>query len=367
MDLGALHFADPAWLWAALAGPRVLLAAFLREIDGESALTFPSLGRLAGTPRSWRVRLRHLPLVLGALGLTLAALALARPQRGFTRESVTTRGVDIVVALDVSDSMAAEDFQPRNRLEVAKQVVADFVQRRTHDRLGLVVFAAASLTQAPPTTDTGLLLRQLEAVKLEMLPGGTAIGSGLATSLTRLRHSQAKSRVVVLVTDGANNAGEIDPATASDLAKAMEVRVYTVLVGKGGTVPMPMKMQDPFSGRIVTRTVPVEVDVAAAESAGPVDPVDRLHMADGAAHEVDVDPALLQRVAERTGGEFFRADDGDALRRIFERIDALEKSEIKLSAFRRYDERFPQVLGAAAALLLLGGLAWLSGLRVLPA
>lgn len=340
MDLGALHFADPAWLWAALAGPLVLLAAFLREIDGESALTFPSLGRLAGTPRSWRVRLRHLPLVLGALGLTLAALALARPQRGFTRESVTTRGVDIVVALDVSDSMAAEDFQPRNRLEVAKQVVADFVQRRTHDRLGLVVFAAASLTQAPPTTDTGLLLRQLEAVKLEMLPGGTAIGSGLATSLTRLRHSQAKSRVVVLVTDGANNAGEIDPATASDLAKAMEVRVYTVLVGKGGTVPMPMKMQDPFSGRIVTRTVPVEVDV---------------------------DPALLQRVAERTGGEFFRADDGDALRRIFERIDALEKSEIKLSAFRRYDERFPQVLGAAAALLLLGGLAWLSGLRVLPA
>ena len=340
MDLGALHFADPAWLWAALAGPLVLLAAFLREIDGESALTFPSLGRLAGTPRSWRVRLRHLPLVLGALGLTLAALALARPQRGFTRESVTTRGVDIVVALDVSDSMAAEDFQPRNRLEVAKQVVADFVRRRTHDRLGLVVFAAASLTQAPPTTDTGLLLRQLEAVKLEMLPGGTAIGSGLATSLTRLRHSQAKSRVVVLVTDGANNAGEIDPATASDLAKAMEVRVYTVLVGKGGTVPMPMKMQDPFSGRIVTRTVPVEVDV---------------------------DPALLQRVAERTGGEFFRADDGDALRRIFERIDALEKSEIKLSAFRRYDERFPQVLGAAAALLLLGGLAWLSGLRVLPA
>jgi Ca-activated chloride channel family protein len=340
MEVGTLHFADPAWLWAALAGPLVLLVAWLRERDGAHALTFPALGRLAGVRRSWRLRLRHLPVVLGALGLTLVALALARPQRGFTRESVTTRGVDIVVALDVSDSMAAEDFQPQNRLAVAKQVVADFVQRRTHDRVGLVVFGAASLTQAPPTTDTGLLLRQLEAVKLEMLPGGTAIGSGLATSLTRLRRSQAKSRIVVLVTDGANNAGEIDPATAADLAKAMEVRVYTVLVGKGGTVPMPMKFQDPFSGRIVTRTVPVEVSV---------------------------DPALLQRVAERTGGEFFRADDGDALRHIFERIDALEKSEIKLSAWRRYEERFPQVLGAAAALLLLGGLLWLFGLRVLPA
>jgi Ca-activated chloride channel family protein len=340
MDLGGLHFADPAWLWAALLGPLILLAAWLREREGQRALTFPALQRLHGLRPSWRARLRHLPVAAGALGLALAAVALARPQRGFTRESVTTRGIDIVVALDVSDSMAAEDFQPRNRLEVAKQVVSDFVQRRTHDRVGLVVFAATSLTQAPPTTDTGLLLRQLEAVKLEMLPGGTAIGSGLATSLTRLRHSKAASRVVVLVTDGSNNAGEIDPATASDLAKAMEVRVYTVLVGRGGTVPMPVKMQDPFSGRVVSRTVPVEVEV---------------------------DPALLQRIAERTGGEFFNAGDGDALRRIFERIDALEKSEIKLSAWRRYDEIFPRVLGAAAVLLAAGGLLWLLGLRVVPA
>ncbi len=339
MNPGALLFQDPAWLWAALLGPLVLLAALLRERQAQCALTFPGLARLAGLRPAWRVRLRHLPLLLAALGVSLCAVALARPQRGFTRESVTTRGVDIVVALDVSDSMAAEDFQPRNRLEVAKQVVSDFVQRRTTDRVGLVVFAATSLTQSPPTTDTALLLRQLEAVKLEMLPGGTAIGSGLATSLTRLRRSQAKSRIVVLVTDGSNNAGEIDPGTAADLAKAMEVRVYTVLVGRGGTVPMPMKVQDPFSGRVVTRTLPVQVDI---------------------------DESLLQRIAERTGGEFFRAEGGDALRAIFTRIDALEKSEIKLSAWRRYDEIYPQVLRAAVALLALAGVLWTLGLRVAP-
>ncbi len=339
MNAGVFSFQEPAWLWAALCGPLVLLAALLRERQARHALTLPGLARLDGLRPSWRVRLRHLPLALAALGLSLCAVALARPQRGFTRESVTTRGVDVIVALDVSDSMAAEDFQPHNRLAVAKQVVSEFVQRRTNDRVGLVVFAGTSLTQAPPTTDTALLLRQLDAVELEMLTGGTAIGSGLATSLTRLRHSKAKSRVVVLVTDGANNAGEIDPATAADLAKAMEVRVYTVLVGRGGTVPMPMKVQDPFSGQVVTRTLPVQVDV---------------------------DEGLLQRMAARTGGEFFRASDSDALRAIFTRIDRLEKSEIKLSSFRRYDERYQEVLRAAAALLALAAAAWGLGLRVVP-
>lgn len=339
MDLGALHFQDPAWLWAALAGPLVLLLAWLRERAATRAVHFPGLARLAGLRSGWRVRARHAPLVAAAAGLSLLAVALARPQRGFTRENVTTRGVDIVVALDVSGSMAAEDFQPRNRLEVAKQVVSDFVRSRGDDRIGMVVFAGKSLTQSPPTTDTAVLLRQLEAVQLEMLPDGTAIGSGLATALTRLRHSKAKSRIVVLVTDGSNNAGEIDPATASDVAKAMEVRVYTVGVGRGGTVPMPVKVRDPFSGRVTAQRMPVQVDV---------------------------DEGLLQRIAERTGGEFFRAADADALRGIFARIDRLEKSDIKLNTWRRYDERFPPVLAAAAALLALAALAWVLGPRVAP-
>jgi Ca-activated chloride channel family protein len=336
---GALGFAEPWWLLGALAGLLVPLSAWLRGRRAPRALLFPGAARLAEARPGWRVRVRHAPLALAALALVLAAIALARPQRGFTRENVTTRGVDVIVSLDVSGSMAAQDFQPLNRLEVAKRVVADFVQRRTNDRIGLVVFAGKSLTKAPPTSDTAVLLRQLEDVKLEMLPDGTAIGSGLATSLTRLRRSRAKSRIVVLVTDGSNNAGEIDPATAADLAKAMEVRVYTVLVGKGGMVPMPVRVRDPFTGQVVTRTMPAQVDV---------------------------DEGLLQRIAERTGGEFFRAGDSEALRGIFERIDRLEKSEIKLSTFRRYDEMFPRVLSWAAGLLSAAGLLWAAGLRVAP-
>jgi Ca-activated chloride channel family protein len=341
MDWSGFRFQDPAWLWAGLLGPLVLAAAWLRERDlAARAVSFPGAARLARIAPGWRVRLRHAPIVLAALGLVAGSVALARPQHGTLREDVTTQGVDIVVALDVSGSMAAQDFQPKNRLEVAKQVVADFVSRRKSDRLGLVVFAGRSLTKSPPTTDTAVLLRQLDDVKLDMLPDGTAIGSGLATSLTRLRRSQAKSRVIVLVTDGANNAGEIDPATAADMAKAMEVRVYTILVGRGGRVPMPVRVQDPFTGRVGQQVVMTEVQI---------------------------DEALLKRIAERTGAEFFRATDSDSLRRIFERVDQLEKSEIRLSAYRRYRELFPRVLEAAGALFAAAAALWAAGLRVVPA
>lgn len=338
MDWAGLRFQDPAWLWAAFLGPLVVAAALLRERRGR-AVVFPGAARLKQGRVGLRVPLRHAPVVAAALGLVAGSVALARPQHGTLKEDVTTRGVDIVVSLDVSGSMAAEDFQPRNRLAVAKEVVAEFVKRRPHDRIGLVVFAGKSLTKSPPTTDGAVLLRQLDDVRLDMLPDGTAIGSGLATSLTRLRRSQARSRVIVLVTDGANNAGEIDPATATDLARAMEVRVYAVLVGRGGQVPMPVRVQDPFTGQTVERTVMTEVQI---------------------------DEDLLKTIAERTGGEFFRATDSASLRSIFDRIDRLEKSEIKLSAYRRYRELFFPVLGTAAGLLALGGALWAAGLRVAP-
>jgi Ca-activated chloride channel homolog len=341
MDWAGFRFQDPAWLWAALLAPLVLAAAWRRERDqAAGAVSFPGAARLLRIAPGLRVRLRHAPLVLAALALAAGALALARPQHGSLREDVTTQGVDIVVALDVSGSMAAEDFQPKNRIEVAKEVVAAFVARRKSDRVGLVVFAGRSLTKSPPTTDTAVLLRQLDDVKLDMLPDGTAIGSGLATSLTRLRRSQAKSRVVVLVTDGSNNAGEIDPATAADMAKAMDVRVYTILVGRGGRVPMPVPVQDPFTGAVRKQTVMTEVQV---------------------------DEGLLKRIADRTGGEFFRATDSESLRQIFDRIDKLEKSEIKLAAYRRYRELYTSVLETAAALLGAAALFWASGLRVVPA
>jgi Ca-activated chloride channel family protein len=335
--MGGFRFQDPWWLLAALAGPLVVAAAILRERQG-GALVFPGVARLRG-PRSWRTRLRRLPLVLAALGLMTGAVALARPQHGTLKEEVTTRGIDIVVALDISGSMAAQDFQPKNRIAVAKEVVSEFVRRRTSDRIGLVIFAAKSLTKSPPTTDTGVLLRQLEDVRLDMLPDGTAIGSGLATALTRLRRSQARSRVIVLVTDGSNNAGEIAPLTAADLARAMEVRVYTIGVGRGGEVPMPVRARDPATGEVREYTVMTEVEI---------------------------DEELLKAIAERTGGEFFRATDSGSLRRIFDRIDKLEKSEIKTSAYRRYREWFPPVLLAATALLAAAGLVWAGGLRVAP-
>jgi Ca-activated chloride channel family protein len=338
--LAGFRFQEPLWLLAALLGPLVVAAALLRERRGLSAIAFPSLSRASLPSPGWRARLRHLPVVLAALGLAVGAVAQARPQQGTLREDVTTQGVDIVVALDVSGSMAAQDFQPRNRLAVAKQVVGEFVERRTSDRIGLVVFAGKSLTKVPPTTDTAVLLRQLDDVRLEMLPDGTAIGSGLATSLTRLRRSKAASRLIVLVTDGANNAGEIDPATATDLARAMEVRVYTVLVGRGGEVPMPMKVRNPLTGEVFTKTLNVEVQI---------------------------DEGLLRRIATQTGGEFFRATDTASLRTIFDRIDRLEKSEIKLTAYRRYRELFAPLLQAAAGLLAASALLWSAGLRVAPA
>ena len=333
------RFEEPLWLWLGLAAPLAVLAAVLREGRGR-AIVFPGLSRLGAGHATWKTRLRHLPTTLAALGLLLGAVALARPQQGSLRENVTTQGVDIIVALDVSGSMAAQDFQPKNRLTVAREVVADFVKRRSRDRLGLVIFAGRSLTKSPPTTDAAVLLRQLDDVKLGALPDGTAIGSGLATSLTRLRRSKAKSRVVVLVTDGASNTGEIDPETAADLARAMGVRVYTVAVGREGPVPMPMQVQDPFTGQVTTRTVDVEVDV---------------------------DEALLQSIAEKTDADFFRATDPEALRSIFEQIDRLETSEITLRSYRRYRELFHPVLVACLAALLLAGAAWGAGLRVAPA
>jgi Ca-activated chloride channel family protein len=341
MDWAGFRFQDPAWLWGALAAPLVLAAVLLRERGGR-AVAFPGAARLSRLRTSWRVRLRHVPVTLATLGLVAGAVALARPQHGALRESVTTRGVDLIVALDVSPSMDARDFQPRNRLEVARTVVADFVMARTSDRIGLVVFAGRSLTKTPPTTDIAVLLRQLDDVQLHMLPAGTAIGSGLATALTRLRRSEAESRVIVLVTDGANTTGEIDPATATDMAKAMEVRVYTVGVGREGPVPIPVRSRDPFTGQVVERLV--EVDDPAYK----------------------IDEELLERIAERTGGEFFRATDPESLRQIFARIDELEKSEIEHQAFRRYRDLYPPVLLATAALFAAAALVWAIGLRVAP-
>ncbi len=338
MSFFGIQFQAP-WLLVLLPLP-LLLALLSRRLEIlQPTLSLPRTSVARNLPSTPRTRFRFLPMWLATLALTLIVIALARPQKGLGRDQSTTEGVDIVVALDVSGSMAAQDFQPDNRLAVAKSVVADFIKRRTRDRVGLVIFAGRAITQSPATTDQALLLRQLEDVALDRLPDGTAIGSGLATALSRLSKSESKTKLVVLVTDGANNSGEIDPETATDIAKAMEVKIYTVGVGKGGIAPIPVRAQDPFTGRIVSRTVNMEVPI---------------------------DEGLLKRIAERTGGAFFSATDESSFRDIFGRIDALETSRLKSISFRRFQELFPPFLTAAATLLLLAGFLWARGLRVLP-
>ena len=339
MTFAAFQFQAP-WLLLLLPIPFLLAYWSRRQSDLAPTLTFPRATTVRALPRSIRSRFHELPGWLVTFALALIIVALARPQKGLGRDQLTTEGVDIVVSLDVSGSMAAQDFQPDNRLAVAKSVVADFIKRRTRDRIGLVVFAGRAITQSPATTDQGLLLRQLDDVALDRLPDGTAIGSGLATALSRLSKSESKTRLVVLVTDGANNSGEIDPRTATDIAKAMGVKIYTVGVGRGGIAPIPVRAQDPFTGRVITRTVNMEVPI---------------------------DEDLLKQIAERTGGAFFSATDESSFRDIFTRIDALETSRIKSVSFRRFQELYPPFLAAALGLLGLGGLFWFRGLRVLPA
>ena len=338
MPFSGLQFQAP---WVLLLAPLpFLLAWFSRRMETlEPTLRLPRTSVARNLPQTMRARFRSLPLWLTTLALTLIVIALARPQKGLGRDQMTTEGVDIVIYLDVSGSMAAQDFQPDNRLAVAKSVVADFIRRRTRDRLGLVIFAGRAITQSPATTDQALLLRQLDDVALDRLPDGTAIGSGLATALSRLSKSESKTKVVVLVTDGANNSGEIDPDTATDIAKAMEVKIYTVCIGKGGIAPVPVRAQDPYTGRIVSRTVNMEVPI---------------------------DEDLLKRIAERTGGAFFSATDESSFRDIFSRIDALETTRLKSVSFRRFQELFPPFLNAAVALLLTAAFFWTRGLRVLP-
>src|SRR6266850_1552864 len=219
--------------------------------------------------------------VLPWLALTLAVLALARPQQGLKQSETETRGVDIVLAIDISPSMRAEDFRPRNRLFVAKETAREFIRQRPHDRIGLVAFAATAFTQCPLTLDHSVLLDLLDGLDFGMAEDGTAIGMGLATSVARLRESKTPSKVVVLLTDGQNNRGAIDPLTGAELAHALGIRVYTVLVGRGGVVPVPA--DDPVLGR-------------------------RIEMV-----RMDVDEGALREIARRTGGRFFRATDPRAL------------------------------------------------------
>ena len=285
-----------------------------------AGLRFASVGLLR-QQRTWRATLRPLLTVGRLLALALLIIGLARPQLAQAKEIVRGEGVDIVIAQDISGSMAALDFQPQNRLEAAKAVVDDFISRRTYDRIGLVVFAHEAFSQSPMTTDHAVLNRLLKQVQLApelQLEDGTAIGLGLANAANMLKDSDAKSRVVILLTDGANNAGEIAPETAAEAAQTLGIKVYTIGMGRPGQVPVPV--DGLFGGQeIVYR-------------------------------ESDLDEGLLQQIAEKTGGQYFRATDTADLQRIYDHINQLEKSQIEIT---RYSEQIELMLWALLPALAL--------------
>ena len=325
------RFATP---WALALLPLALGAGWAlarRRSRWDARLPLPRTSDLGGiSPTFWARLDRARPLARG-VALALAVVALARPQSGSRQETVFTEGVDIVVALDVSGSMRCEDFQPQNRLEVARETVGHFVEGRPSDRIGLVAFSAIASTRCPPTTDHAMLRQLLEGVDFAPREDdGTAIGLGLATAVHRLRTSPAKSRVAVLVTDGRNNRGQVGPEDAAEAARALGVRVYTVGVGTEGEAPYPID-----GGLFGRRYVMVREDL---------------------------DEDLLRRIASATGGRYFRARDREGLARVFATIDDLEKVRIESRVRVLYTELFHLALLPAA--LLLAGEAALAGTRL---
>ncbi len=312
----------------------VALWARLRGGGDQTALRHSRLPLLVPARDPMRVRLaRGLPWVT-ALALALLVVAAAGPRQSRSSEDIEGEGIDIVLSLDISGSMRSLDFQPQDRLGAAKQVIRDFIAGRPHDRIGLVVFAARAFTQCPLTLDHPVLTGFLDEIQVGLIDDGTAIGLGLATAVARLKHSTSPSRTVILLTDGVNNVPTLEPETAAKLAKSLDVRVYTVAIGREGMVPYPV--DDPIFGR-QTRQVETRIDLA-----------------------------LLRRIAGATGGEMFQATDPEALARIFRTIDELETARYETKISTWYRERMVWFALPALLLLLLEGILGATWLRRVP-
>ena len=312
------RFEDPQFLFLILAIPALVYVYARRRRSG--AIRYSDVESLRRSDVRRTGRRRHVLFALRVLALAALVVAFSRPQTGVTSETLSAEGIDIVLAIDVSSSMLAEDLEP-NRLEAAKAVAAEFVDGRRNDRIGLVVFAGEAFTQVPLTLDYSVVTDLLDQMEVGMIEDGTAVGMGLATAVKRLQASDAESQVVVLLTDGRNNTGEIGPVTAGQMAQALGVRVYTIGAGSQGMARVPI--DDRLRGR---RYVTVEVDI---------------------------DEASLQEVAETTGGRYFRATNREGLGQIYEEIDALETTEIEVQNFTSYGELFHYPLAAGLLLLLL--------------
>jgi len=311
-------FRFPAFFLLLFLIPLVLAWAKRRE---KLDLAFSNITPVKDRPVTIKMALFQMLPMLRGLILVLFITALARPSTVSSDREYQTKGVDIMIALDISGSMLAEDFQPENRVYVAKQEAIKFINGRENDRIGLVVFSKKAFTQCPLTTDYRILTELLNEIRVGMIADGTAIGLGIATAVNRLRDSTAKSKVIILITDGSNNAGNIDPVTAAELAKTFGIKIYTIAVGKGGLVPFPV--EDPLFGKRYVQA------------------------------NVEIDEMILKRIADITGGLFFRARDPVALAEIYDRINKLEKSEVKVKEYRSFNELFPIFLIPALFLLFM--------------
>lgn len=313
-----IHFSQPAFFGLFALVPLLIYWELRRAGNAQGTVLMSSVRPFAGV-RSWKSFVRPLPFIFRMVALCCIIIALARPQTRNDEQLVTGEGIDIVLCLDISGSMLAQDFTP-NRMEAAKNVAAEFIDNRPTDRIGLVIFSGESFTMCPLTTDRMVLKTQLSNVQSGLLEDGTAIGSGLATGVDRLRNSPSKSKVIILLTDGENNGGLIDPNTAKEIAKSVGVRVYTIGMGTEGFAPVPIQTPQ---GVVLSR------------------------------EKVNIDEKLLTQIANETGGKYYRATDNESLHKIYSEIDKLEKSRIEVTALRRYTEQFFPFALAAAVLLML--------------
>ncbi len=307
IDFEHITFAHPQFFWLLLLIPFLVYWQYFHQEKKQSSLLVTTKQHLSNSGSSFRTRLRFILPMFGILSMLFFIIALARPQNSKVNETVNNEGLDIVMSLDISGSMLAQDFKP-NRIESAKKVASDFILNRPTDRIGLVIFSGESFTQCPLTTDQNVLLEQVKNIRSGLLEDGTAIGMGLATAVERLRNSKAKTKIIILMTDGVNNSGLIDPITALEIAKAYKIRVYTIGIGSTGNAPYPV--QDQF-GNTRMQQMPVQID-----------------------------EALMQKISKETGGKYFRATNNNSLEKVYKDIDKLEKTKIEINSYKRYAELF---------------------------
>jgi Ca-activated chloride channel family protein len=329
--LNNIHFATPQYFWLGLLLPLMIFWYIKKNETSQAGLKVSSSKSFTGLT-SWKSSFMHLPFLLRLLTIAFIIAALARPQTKTDEQQAEGEGVDIVLAIDVSGSMTAQDFTP-NRMEAAKKVAQDFIDSRLTDRIAVVIFSGESFTQCPLTTDRAVLKSAVDNIRNGLLEDGTAIGDGLATSVDRLRSSKTKSKVIILLTDGENNGGLIGPANAKEIAKAFGVKVYTIGVGTEGYAPFPVRTA---MGVVMQQ------------------------------QKVTIDEKLLKEIADETGGKYFRAKDNASLAGIYKEIDGLEKSKVDISTLTRYTEKFFPFALMAIGLLLLEFLLRFTVLKKFP-